>query len=153
MPNKKASPEAGFTMVELLVVLFLFGLAASAVVLTVSSATRSSASQAEQFAARIAALRDRSVVESRPMAFWVRASGYGFEQRSARKWQPMADKPFTTTDWRSPLTANVEAGKMLRVAFDQNGLPSAPMDIMLSGGGPATRIRLDETGSVDVSRP
>lgn len=152
MPSKYRPSEAGFTMVELMVVLFVIGLSASAVVMTVGSASRNAGSQAEQFAMRIAALRDRAVVESRPLAFWVRPSGYGFESRDGKGWRAIDSKPFTTTDWRAPLTANLQGGRMVRVAFDANGIPSAPVDLLLTGGQSPFRVRLDETGNVDVSR-
>ena len=152
MLSKYQPSEAGFTMVELMVVLFVIGLSASAVVMTVSSASRNAGSQAEQFAMRIAALRDRAVVESRPLAFWVRRSGYGFESRDGKIWRAIDTKPFTTTDWRAPLAANVQGGRMVRVAFDANGIPSAPVDVLLTGGQSPFRITLDETGNVDVSR-
>jgi general secretion pathway protein H len=150
--NRHSSSQAGFTLVELMVVLFLIGLAAAAVVLTVGSASRAAGSQAEQFAARIGALRDRSVVESRPYAFWVRPSGYGFETREGRQWQPLDKKPFATTDWTAPLSANIAGQRVLRIAFDANGLPSAPMDVTLAGGTVPLRIKLDAAGNIDVAR-
>jgi general secretion pathway protein H len=150
--NELPAKQAGFTLVELMVVLFLIGLAATAVVLTVGSARRGAGSQAEQFAARVAALRDRAVIESRPFAFWVRPSGYGFETRDGRQWRPLDKKPFATTDWRAPLTANVQGRRVVRVSFDANGLPSAPMDVTLSGGTAPLRVKLDAAGNVDVSR-
>lgn len=152
MPNDVKLTKNGFTMVELMVVLFVIGLSASAVVMTVGAASRNAGSQAEQFAMRIAALRDRAVVESRPLAFWVRPSGYGFESRDGKTWRAMDTKPFTTTDWRAPLAANVQGGRMVRVAFDANGIPSAPVDVLLTGGQNPLRVTLDETGDVDVSR-
>jgi general secretion pathway protein H len=150
--NKCRASQAGFTLVELMVVMFLIGLAATAVVLTVSSASRGAGSQAEQFAARIGALRDRAVVESRPYAFWVRPSGYGFEAREGRQWRPLDKKPFATTDWRAPLKANVAGQRVLRIAFDANGLPSAPVDVMLTGGTVPLWVKLDAAGNVDVAR-
>ncbi len=152
MPNDVKLTKNGFTMVELMVVLFVIGLSASAVVMTVGAASRNAGSQAEQFAMRIAALRDRAVVESRPLAFWVRPSGYGFESRDGKTWRAMDTKPFTTTDWRAPLAANVQGGRMVRVAFDANGIPSAPVDVLLTGGQNPLRVTLDETGDIDVSR-
>jgi general secretion pathway protein H len=150
--NKVRASQTGFTLVELMVVMFLIGLAATAVVLTVGSASRSAGSQAEQFAARIGALRDRAVVESRPHAFWVRPSGYGFEAREGRQWRPLDTKPFATTDWQKPLAANVTGQRVVRIAFDAGGLPSAPMDVTLSGGTVPLRIKLDAAGNVDVAR-
>jgi general secretion pathway protein H len=149
---KTPEVQAGFTLVELMVVMFLIGLAATAVVLTVGGVSRAAGSQAEQFAARIGALRDRAVVEARPFAFWVRPSGYGFEVREDRQWRPLAKKPFATTNWQAPLTANMAGQPVLRIAFDANGLPSAPMDITLSGGATPLRVKLDAAGNVDVSR-
>ncbi len=139
-------------MVELMVVLFVIGLSASAIVMTIGAASRNAGSQAEQFAMRIAALRDRAVVESRPLAFWVRPSGYGFERRDGKSWRAIDTKPFMTTDWRAPLAASLQGGRMVRVAFDANGIPSAPVEVLLTGGQNTLRITLDETGNVDVSR-
>jgi general secretion pathway protein H len=150
--NKRRASQAGFTLVELMVVMFLIGLAATAVVLTVGSASRAAGSQAEQFAARIGALRDRAVVESQPYAFWVRPSGYGFETREGRQWRPLDKKPFATTDWQQPLTANLAGQRVLRIAFDANGLPSTPMEVTLSGGTVPLRVKLDAAGNVDVAR-
>lgn len=152
MPTSTPNRQAGFTLVELMVVLFLIGLAASAVVLTISSATRSSGTQAEQFAARIAALRDRAVVEGRPLAFWVRASGYGFERRDGGRWQPLDAKPFQTVNWQPPLASNIAGGRAMRIAFDANGIPSAPLDVALTGGSQPYRVRMDAAGNVDVAR-
>lgn len=152
MPNDVKLTKNGFTMVELMVVLFVIGLTASAVVMTVGAASRNAGSQAEQFAMRIAALRDRAVFESRPLAFWVRPSGYGFESRDGKIWRAIDSKPFTTTDWRAPLAASLQGGRMVRVAFDANGIPSAPVDVVLTGGQSPLRVTLDGTGNVDVSR-
>jgi general secretion pathway protein H len=157
MPTSTPNKQAGFTLVELMVVLFLIGLAASAVVLTISSATRSSGTQAEQFAARVAALRDRAVVEGQPLAFWLRPSGYGFERRAqarggGTRWQAFDAKPFQTVNWPSSMKASVSGGRALRIAFDANGIPSAPMDIALSGDNRTYRIQMDAAGNVNVAR-
>jgi general secretion pathway protein H len=139
-------------MVELMVVLFIIGLAGTAVVLTVRSASGGSASQAEVFAARVAALRDRAIVEGRPFAIWVRASGYGFEERLGGAWRPLDRKPFETTDWRQPTVARIRAGQQLRIAFDSSGLPSAPMEIAVAGGDRDLRVSINGTGDIDVAR-
>jgi general secretion pathway protein H len=152
MPISTPNKQAGFTLVELMVVLFLIGLAAGAVMLTVGSVASNGGSQAEKFAARIAALRDRAVVEGRPLALWVRPSGYGFERRGNADWQPLDAKPFTTEDWKPPLRANIAGGQMVRVAFDQTGIPSAPLDISLVDGAQSLRVTMDVSGNVNVVR-
>lgn len=152
MPNDMKPVRNGFTMVELMVVLLLIGLSATAVVMTVGAASRNAGNQAEQFAMRVAALRDRAVVESRPLAFWVRPSGYGFESRDGQIWSPIDRKPFVTTDWQSPFVAKLESGRMVRVAFDANGIPTAPVELMLASGSDQMRVKLDAAGNVNVSR-
>ncbi len=150
--NNQAPARNGFTLVELMVVLFLIGLVASAVVLSVRSASGNTGSQAEQFAGRIAALRDRSVVESRSFAFWVRPSGYGFERREGGQWKAMTAKPYQTTDWQPPMRVNIAGTQMVRIAFDASGLPSAPIEIALSGEATTIKVRLDAAGNVNVAR-
>ncbi|MGL5839963.1 MAG: GspH/FimT family pseudopilin [Sphingorhabdus sp.] len=150
-PNKPRRRRNGFTLVELMVVLFIIGLAGAAIVLTVRSASVSVGSQAEVFAARVAALRDRAIVESRPFAIWVRASGYGFEERAGGAWRPLDRKPFETTDWQQPTVARIKGGQVLRIAFDGNGLPSAPMEISVAGGNRDLRVSINGAGDVDVA--
>ena len=58
--------ESGFTLVELLVVLVIIGLAAAAVVLAIPDPEGSLQTEAERFAARAKAARDLAIVESRP---------------------------------------------------------------------------------------
>jgi general secretion pathway protein H len=152
MPIFTPNEEAGFTLVEMLVVLFLIGLAAGAALLTIGGSSANSGSQAEIFASRIAALRDRAVVEGRPLALWVRASGYGFEKREAAKWQPLNSKPFATTNWQTPVRANIVGGQMVRIAFDASGIPSAPLDIVLTGNAKSMRVMIGADGNINVIR-
>lgn len=149
---KRVKPANGFTLVELMIVLFIIGLAGSAVILSVRSASGNVGSQADAFAARVAALRDRSITESRPFALWVRPSGYGFEERKGGIWSALDQKPFETTDWAKPAGAQIPGGRVLRIAFDSNGLPSAPLEVVLGSEGRAVRVHVSSAGDVDVAR-
>jgi general secretion pathway protein H len=71
----------GFSLVELMVVLFIIGIASTAVVMTMGSPERGVRDEAEQFAARLAALRDNAILQSRIMAVTVRPSGYGYTSK------------------------------------------------------------------------
>ena len=79
----------GFTLVELMVVLTILALAATAVVLTIPGEERSVRSEADRLAARLAAARDVAVVEGRSVAVNFAPSGYGFERRIDGAWAPL----------------------------------------------------------------
>lgn len=144
--------ERGFTLVELMVVIFIIGLASAAVVMTAGSSDRGARNEAEQLAARMAAIRDQAILQSRSMAVWVRPSGYGFETRSEGKWTPLSQAPFATTDWRRGTRVQLGGARQMRVAFDSTGLPSTAATIGLKRDDATVIVNLDATGDVRVAR-
>jgi len=148
MKNK----EHGFTLVELMVVIFIIGIASTAVVMTSASPDRGARDEAEQLAARIAALRDQSILQSRTMAVWVRPSGYGFETRSAGEWKPLSEAPFASNDWRRGTSVQLGGTRQIRVAFDSTGLPSNAASIGITRGDALVTVKLAATGDVRVAR-
>jgi general secretion pathway protein H len=153
LPTRKISGhERGFTLVELMVVIFIIGLASAAVVMTARSPDRGARDEAEQLAARIAALRDHAILQSRTMAVWVRPSGYGFETRSAGSWTPLRQVPFATEAWRRGTSVQLGGARQMRVAFDSTGLPSNAATIMIRREGAVVTVNLAATGDVRVGR-
>jgi general secretion pathway protein H len=144
--------ERGFTLVELMVVIFIIGIASTAVVMTARSPDRGARAEAEQLAARIAALRDQAILQSRTMAVWVRPSGYGFETRSAGAWMPLSQAPFANKDWRRGTYVQMDGARQIRVAFDSTGLPSNAASIGLRRGDALVTVNLAATGDVRVAR-
>ena len=99
-PEARPRPRAnGFTLVELMVVLAIMALAATAVVLTMPGEERTVRSEADRLAARLAAARDVAVIEGRSVAVNFAPSGYGFERRIAGEWQPLPGRAFEQRSW------------------------------------------------------
>lgn len=138
----------GFTLVEMMVVIFIVGMLATVVVLNMPSGSREVLADADRFAQRIAAARDEAVLESQPIALWVSASGYGFERRSEGAWQPVEQGPFRATDWRGSVAQVPAAGA--RIVFDSVGLPSEAVAIPIEQGGARRVVSIDAAGEVSV---
>ena len=133
-----------------MVVIAIIGLAASVVVLTLPPAGGGAVSEATRFAARVAALRDRAVIEGRGYGLWVSASGYGFERREGEVWAPLDDGRLARADWSGGTTATVNGQPQGRVAFDRVGLPDHAATVTLASGETRATIIIDAAGEVRV---
>lgn len=142
--------DRGFTLVEMMVVLTLIGLAAAAVILTLPPSGGSALTDATRFAARVAALRDRSVIEGRTHGLWVTASGYGFERRAADAWQPLDDGRLSRSDWRTGTAVTVDGAAQGRLSFNRVGLPDRPMRVDFRNGETGAAVVIDAAGEVAV---
>jgi general secretion pathway protein H len=152
--DSKSNPN-GFTLIELLMVIFVIALASAAVLVSLPRSASKLRDDADRMAARIAAARDDAVLESRPIAFWVRPSGYGFEQRRGGQWQPAQGKSFVQVNWTNGtqmVSINGNGEGQARLIFDPTGLPSAPLNLKLSNADAALSITISAAGDVRVAK-
>ncbi|WP_439568276.1 GspH/FimT family pseudopilin [Sphingopyxis sp.] len=146
----RAGREAnGFTLVELMVVLAIMALAATAVVLTIPGEERSVRSEADRLAARLAGARDIAVIEGRSVAVNFAPSGYGFERRIAGEWQPLPGRAFAQRNWPGDVRFVAGDGQgAARILFDRVGTSPTPQAIVLSGGEAREIVRVSATGEI-----
>lgn len=140
----------GFTLIELLVVLFIIGLLAGVAVLSIPSGSGALDEDAQRFAARVAALRDNAILQSRPMAVEVRETGYGFLQRRAGEWTPLNEKPFTATAWSGGVIARMDGAAERRIAFESTGLAPDAAKVVLQSGEEIRTVGITPMGEIEL---
>jgi general secretion pathway protein H len=114
------SNTRGFTLVELMVVIAVIGLASAAAVLAMPDPRGRLVDEAARFATRVRAARDAAVIGGRPVSVWVTPGGYGFDERRSGQWIALADKPLRVSQWSEGTQAVLsERG---RVTFDSTGM-------------------------------
>ncbi len=137
----------GFSLVEMMVVLMVMGLLATAAVLTLPGDGRELRGEAERFAARTLAARDEAIIGARPISLVVSEQGYYFERRSEGAWQALPGRGFDLTPWDS--ATNVSAGRQ-RVVFDSLGLASGDAAVRLGRGDQALVVQIRRDGKVTL---
>ncbi|MFZ4121834.1 MAG: GspH/FimT family pseudopilin [Caulobacterales bacterium] len=154
-------PEAGFSLIEALLVLMIIGLAASAVVLlapTPGSATRDAA---RAFAARLALAGDESVLRNRALALAVTPEGYGFAVQEQAGWVAISDaRALAFRPWPENVAVRFSASRQSQalsvaeapypVQFDAIG-SATPIVATFVGQGASWIVALDSQGALSVA--
>ncbi|HWQ87020.1 GspH/FimT family pseudopilin [Brevundimonas sp.] len=139
--------KAGFTLVELLMVVAILGLAAGAVVLAVPDPRPAVGAEAERFAARLTRARDEAVLSNRPVAVEITSTGYAFTVFDGREWSGLSDGPFGPETWQ-PATA-VSPAEGARFVFDPTGV-AEPGTLTLARDGKGKTVTVDGAGEVTL---
>jgi general secretion pathway protein H len=138
----------GFTLVELLMVVAIIGLAAGAVVLTLPDPKPAVAAEAEQFAARLVRAREEAILTNRSVAVEATTQGYAFSAFDGLKWAPLSDGPFDAEVWAEGSTVS-PAEPAVRVVFDPSGVAD-PARLTLAREGRSRTVSVDGAGEVRV---
>lgn len=141
----------GFTLVELMVVITIIGLASAVVMWAVPDPRGRVTDEAARFALRVKGAHDTAIVEARPVSLWITSGGYGFDRRLAGNWTPIAEKPLRVTQWSDGTTAALGSSEArTRVTFDETGLADRAATVSLRRDGARADVQIDADGTVRV---
>lgn len=147
MPISVTGNERGFTLIELIVVLAIIAVGATAVMLRLPGPERALSDSSERLAAQAAALRDEAVMSSRPMAIRLAGASYRFEYFDGAKWIAETDKPFRRVDLPDGMTVTAVPSGEQRIRFDTTGLAD-PVVLSLGYRGLRRTVTVDAGGGV-----
>nr|WP_312293844.1 GspH/FimT family pseudopilin [Brevundimonas diminuta] len=136
--------RTGFTLVELMVVIAIIGVAAGAVVLSMPDPRPTLAVEAERFAARLTLAREEAVMTNRPVALRADAAGYGFESFDGAVWTPLTGV-LAPKAWGEGAAVAGAA----RAVFDPTGGADAA-SVRLEREGQAVTVAIDGAGEVTI---
>lgn len=147
MPTSATGNERGFTLIELVIVLAIIAVGATAVMLSLPGPEATLRDSSERLAAQAAALRDEAVMTSQPMAIRIGAGGYGFERYDGRTWVAETDKPFRAVRLPEGMTVTAVPSGEQRIRFDTTGLAD-PVVVSLGYRGLRSTVTVDAGGDV-----
>lgn len=133
----------GFTLVELMIVITVIGLASAIAVLAMPDPRGRLIDEGARFATRVRAAHDAAVIGGRPVSVWVDRSGYGFDERRGGQWVALAEKPLRVSPWGEGTEALV--AERARVTFDPTGMADRALVVPLR----RERTRVTVTLGVD----
>lgn len=139
--------RAGFTLVEVLVVVTIIALAATLVVLSAPDPRPKARDEAERLAIRLSEARAEAILASRPVAMSLDDTGARPLVFAAGRWTPLQGSRLDL-DWAEGVRPALE-GESLRVAFDPTGLAD-PVEIRLAGPDAVAVVRVDASGEVSL---
>jgi type II secretion system protein H len=149
--DKSAARQNGFTLIEVMVVLVILGIASAAVVLMLPDPGGRVRDAGEQLAARALAVRDDAILAGRSTRMVIDAAGYSAERRVAGRWRAYGGKGLDAVVFPAGVVAATGAAERVIVTFDATGGVAEPVVIDLSKDAVVVRIDIPANGAVRVT--
>ena len=142
--------EQGVTLIEMMVVLLLVGLASSMVLLNLPSGGARLADEAEHLAARIQHAQQEAVLTNRPVEIILAANDSSFRVQRRGRWVPLVAGPFKPRPWGEGLSVALTGGAGRRaVRFDSSG-STDPATIRMTASGRSIDLIINRQGRVQM---
>ena len=140
----------GFTLVELMVVLFIVGIMGAAVMLTAPGEGDVLARDADALATRLVRAQEEAILGTRAIQVVVDAAGHRVERQDFDRWEALDDAPFQAVAW-TPGTAPAFDGAAERVTFrfDESG-GARVAAVALQRDGQRTRVGVGDDARIHV---
>lgn len=140
----------GFTLLEVLVVVAIMGMAASAVIMTLPDDDAALYRQADDFGRRLQHARDEAILGGRPVQVSVEPGGYRFARRDFGRWVPLDQGPFVARAWEDGVQpALPQRQPRLGFRFGPTG-DSEPQTVLLARGEARVQVQVGSGGEVRI---
>jgi general secretion pathway protein H len=136
--------SAGFTLVEIMVVLVIVGLLAGAAVLAMPEAGGGLRVEAETFAARAKAAQEKALIDSRSTSLLIAPGGYAIARSRDGSWQEIA-----RFEWQEGTVPDLAPGQQMRTMFDATGTAD-PLELTLRRGDRRVTVEIGGDGEIRI---
>lgn len=143
--SRSQSQRQGFTLVELMVVITVIGISATAVVLSAPDPRSPVSVEAERLAARLVMARDEAILSNRSVSATIEPNGYEFHTYDGVEWLPLTGV-LKAASWPQGITA----AQSIRMVFDITGAVE-PATLRLSKDDRSVIVTVDGAGEVSLA--
>ncbi|WP_294330276.1 GspH/FimT family pseudopilin [uncultured Sphingomonas sp.] len=151
--DARSASQAGMTLIEMLIVLAIIGVAAGAVTLGIGAATRKPSVEAEarRLASRLQAAADDAMLGDRLVAFTAQPHGYGFATVApSGKLAARTDDAFAPHTLPAGITLTLDTRPPVVLGVDGSG---KPMAATIDNGSQRWVVRYDGLTATAVPAP